>query len=327
MLPRRTLLAGIGSLVCLAMAAATSARAQAYPARPVRLTVPFASSGTTDLIARIVADKVAVTFGQPMIVENRPGDGGSVGTAETAYSPADGYSLGVANVSTTAANPAINPRIGYDPVADFTPIINMAATPYVIAVHPSFPARDFKGFLEALKKNPGKYSFASAGNGTSIHLLMELFKSLTGTFITHIPYRGAGPAVQDTAAGRVPIILDGLPSTLPFIRSGQLVAIVVAAPSRLAILPNVPTFKEVGLKPLNRTGYFGIYGPKGLPREVVDKVNAAVRRTLENPTVRKRIEDIGAFVVAGTPEQFGEQIRAELAVFKRVVAQQKLSLD
>ena len=325
---RRTLVTRAVFLASLATTAATTgAWAQAYPNRPVRLVVPFARGGPTDLITRIVTDKVAAAFGQPMVVENNPGAGGSVGATETARSTADGYSLGVATVSTTAANPAINPKIAYDPITDFTPIVNMAATPYVLAVHPSFPARDFKGFLAELKRNPGKYSFASAGNGTSIHLLMELFKHLSGTFVTHIPYRGSGPAVQDTAAGQVPMILDGLPSTLPFIKSGQLVAIVVAAPARLAALPNVPTFKEVGFEPMNRTGYYGIYGPKGLPRDVVDKVNAAVRKTLEDPGVRKRIEDIGAFVVGGTPEQMGEQIKAEFLVFKRVVAQQKLSLE
>ena len=278
------------------------------------------------MITRIVAERVAAALGQPMLVENRAGTGGSVGATETARAVPDGYSLGVATVSTTAANPAINPAIAYDPIADFTPIINMAATPYVLAVHPSFPAHDFKGFLAELKRNPGKYSFASAGTGTSIHLLMELFKNLTGTFVTHIPYRGSGPAIADTVAGQVPIVLDGLPSTLPFVRSGQLVAIVVASPTRIAALPSVPTFREVGLEPMNRTGYYGIYGPKGLPREVVDKVHAAVKKTLDDPLVKKRIEDIGAVVVGNTPEQFAEQIKAEFTVFKRVVAEQKLKL-
>ena len=322
---RRTLLIRGASLACAA-AAATGSRAQVWPARPVRLVVPFAPGGPSDIITRIVAERVAAALGQPMLVENRAGTGGSVGATETARAVPDGYSLGVATVSTTAANPAINPAIAYDPIADFTPIINMAATPYVLAVHPSFPARDFKGFLAELKRNPGKYSFASAGTGTSIHLLMELFKNLTGTFVTHIPYRGSGPAIADTVAGQVPIVLDGLPSTLPFVRSGQLVAIVVASPTRIAALPSVPTFREVGLEPMNRTGYYGIYGPKGLPREVVDKVHAAVKKTLDDPLVKKRIDDIGAVVVGNTPEQFAEQIKAELAVFKRVVAEQKLTL-
>jgi len=197
----------------------------------------------------------------------------------------------------------------------------------VIAVHPSFPARDFKGFLAELKKNPGKYSFSSSGTGGIGHLQMELFKSLSGTFVTHIPYRGAGPALNDTVAGQVPMIFDNLPSALPFIKDGRLIAIVVAAPTRLAVLPNVPTFREVGLEGVNRMAYYGIYGPKGLSKEVVDKINSSVKKTLEDPAVKKRIEDTGSLIVANTPEQFSEQIKAEYEVYKKVVAQQKLQLD
>ena len=316
------------ALACLAAGTgSTAVQAQAWPAKPVHLVVPFAPGGTTDLIARIVAEKAGGPLGQPMIIENKAGGGGSLGATETARAPADGYSLGVATVSTTATNPAINSKLAYDPLTDFTPIINMAATPNVIAVHPSFPAHDFKAFLAELKRNPGRYSFASSGTGGIAHLQMELFKSLTGTFITHIPYRGSGPALNDAVAGQVKIIFDNLPSALPFIKDGRLVPIVVAAPNRLAVLPHVPTFKDVGLEPVNRMAYYGIYGPKGLPREVVDKVHSAVKKSLEDPTVRKRIEDTGSLVVANTPEQFAEQIRAELEVYRRVVAQQHLKLD
>ncbi|NBQ86596.1 MAG: ABC transporter substrate-binding protein, partial [Betaproteobacteria bacterium] len=209
----------------------------------------------------------------------------------------------------------------------FTPIINIAATPNVIAVHPTFPAKDYKAFIAELKKSPGKYSYSSSGTGGIGHLQTELFKALAGVFVTHIPYRGAGPALNDTVAGQVPMIFDNMPSALPFIKDNRLVPIVVAAPQRLSQLPNVPTFKEVGLEPVNRMAYYGIYGPKGLPKEVVDKINAGVRKALEDPAVRKRIEDTGSLIIANSPTDFAAQIKAEYDVYKKVVDQQKLKLD
>lgn len=311
----------------LALGAGSAALAQAYPSKPIRLIVPFAAGGTTDIIARVVADPLGKALGQSVVVDNKGGAGGVIGATEAARAAPDGYTISMATVSTTAANPAINKSVPYNPVTDFVPIINIAATPNVIVAHPSFPGKTYKDFLALLKKEPGKYSYASSGAGGIGHMQTELFKTLAGVSIVHIPYRGAGPALNDTVAGQVPLMFDNLPSALPFIQQKRLVPLVVAAPQRVAGLPDVPTFKEVGLEPVNRMAYYGLLAPKGTPKEVVDKLNAAVKKVLAEPAVKKRIEETGSLIVANTPDEFARQIKDEFDVYKDVVTKQNLSMQ
>jgi tripartite-type tricarboxylate transporter receptor subunit TctC len=304
-----------------------SATAQAFPSKPVRLVVPFAPGGTTDLLARIIAEKMGPALGQAVVVENKAGAGGAIGAGEVARSAPDGYTLLMSSVSTMAANPAINPTTPYDPNKDFVHIINVAATPNVIAVHPSFPARDYKTFLSVLSSNPGKYSVATAGSGSVGHLLAELYKSSAKVYVIHIPYRGSGPALNDVVAGQVPMIVDNLPSALPFIKDKRLIPFVVAAPARVAALPDVPTFAEVGLASVNRMSFLGVSAPKGTPRAVVDRLNAAIKTALADPAVKERIEATGAIVVGNSPDDYQKQVSDELAIYKRVVLEQKLKLE
>jgi len=304
-----------------------TSNAQTYPNKPIRLIVPFAPGGSTDLIARIVAEPLGKLLGQTVIVENKAGGGGKVGALDVARAAPDGYTLGLTTASSAATNPAINPAIPYKPLSDFTPIINMVATPNVLAVNPAFPAKDMVGFLKELRAKPGKYDYSSSGTGGVGHLQMELFKSLTQTFVVHIPYAGAGPALRDTVGGQVPIIFDNLPSALPYIKDKRLIALAVASPERVPELPDVPTFKELGLEPVNRPALYGIWAPKGLPAPLVAQLNAAVRRVLQDPAVIKRIEAGGSRVVANSPGEFAAQLKAEYEVYKKVVDAQKLKLD
>ncbi|WP_423201093.1 tripartite tricarboxylate transporter substrate binding protein BugE [Corticibacter populi] len=323
---RRTCLA-LAATLALGFSAATATAQANYPNKPIRLLVPFAAGGTTDIIARAIAEPLGRELGQSVVVENKGGGGGVIGATEAARAAPDGYILSVATVSTTASNPAINPKIAYNPLTDFTPIINIAATPNVLAVHPGFVAQDYEAFVKEVGAHPDKYSYASSGTGGIGHLQTELLKSLAGLKMEHIAYRGAGPALNDAVAGQVPIIFDNLPSALPFITSGRLKALAVAAPERVAALPDVPTFKELGQEPVNRMAYYGILGPKDLPDEIVQKVNAAVKKAVQDEAVRKRIEDTGSIIIANDPGEFAKQIKDEYEVYSDVVKKQGLTLE
>ena len=316
-----------GTLVSLSLLVlAGSAAAQGYPNKVVKLQVPFAPGGTTDIIARVISEPLGKALEPNVIVEHKGGGGGAVGANEATMAVPDGYSLGMGTVSTTAANPAINPKTPYNPLTDFTPLINIAASPDVISVHPSVSAKDDKAFVAELKKNPGKHSYASSGTGGIGRLQSELWKGLQSVFITHIPYAGAGPALRDTVGGQVEIIFDNVPSAMPHFKNNRLIPLAVAAPQRLTALPNVSTFEELGLELVNRMACYGILSPKGLPKDMVDTINAATRKALQDQAVRKRIEDTGSVVLRNTPEQFAAQMRGELAVYQKVVKTAKLKL-
>lgn len=317
----------IGALAALGWMQAGVAHAQSYPTKPIRLIVPFAAGGTTDIVGRAVSDALGRELGQPVVVENRGGGGGAIGADALAKSAPDGYTLGIATVSTMATNPATNPKNPYDPLKDFAPITNLVNVPNVLTVNPKVPAKNLKEFVALLKANPGKYSYASAGKGSISHLDGELFKFITKTDMVHIPYRGSGPALNDTLAGQVNAQFDNLPSSMPFIQTEKLRALAVAAPKRVEGLPNVPTFAEEGMKDMNNMAWYGLVAPAGTPAAIVTKVHAAAIKALQDPNVKKRLHDAGAYPDGNTPQQYAAQIKRELELRKKIATDQNITLE
>ena len=313
-----------------AVAAALAASvtfAQAYPSKPIRLVIPFAPGGSTDIVGRIMAAKLSPLLGQPVSVENKAGAGGSIGAAEIAKSPADGYTIGMGSVSTMGTNIVAYKNNKLDPMTQFTHITNLASVPGLIIVNKNFPHQDYKSFVAALKANPGKFSYASSGAGGVGHLAMELFLVETGTDAQHIAYKGAGPAVTDVLAGNVPIMWDNLSSSLAQIKAGNFIPIGLAFPKRIPQLPNVPTFAELGLKSYEADTWFGLVGPANMPKDIVKKIYEASIQALKDPDTVKKLEENGAFVIGNTPEQFSDQVKREVAKWKRVVDAKKISLE
>lgn len=281
--------------------------------------VPYAPGGTTDLLARIIAQRLQLELKQPFVVDNRPGAGGSVGSAYASKQPADGYTLVMVVESSHAVNPNVYDKTMYDPVKDFAPISNIADVPNVLVVNPKFPAQDVKGLVAQLKANPKKFSFGSSGNGGLSHLNGEIFKHVTGTEMAHIPYKGLGPALTDLIGGQIDVVFDNIPSSAGMLQAGQTKALAVASRSRLKILPQVPTYAELGLPALNTPSWFGIGAPAGTPAPVLDILNKAVRSALANPEVIAAIEKQGAIPSATSRAEFSTLIVNENARWKKVV--------
>ncbi len=312
-----------------------AARAQsAWPTKPVRIVVPFAASGTTDILARALAPELQRVFGQPFVVDNKPGAGGNTGATEVSKSAPDGYTLLMGTVGTHAINPALYPKMPYDHVKDFAPVTLVAGVPNVLVINPATAQRlgvtDVPGFVKALKANPGRLNMASSGNGTSIHLSGELFKSLTGTFMVHLPYRGSGPALIDLMGGQVDVMFDNLPSALPHIRSGKLKALAVTSATRSAALPEVPTVAESGLaelKTYEASSWFGLLAPAGTPADVVSRVQAETAKALGTPALKERLLSQGAIPSGMTPAEFVKFIDAETKKWAGVVKASGAKVD
>lgn len=293
--------------------------AASYPAKPVRLVVPFPAGGTTDILARAVAQKLTEAWGQQVIVDNRPGAGGNIGSELVAKSTPDGYTLLMGTVGTHAINPSLYARMPYDHVKDFTPVILVAGVPNVLVVNPSLPVHSVQELIAYAKANPGKLNFASSGNGTSIHLAGELFKTMTGVQMTHIPYKGSAPALADLLGGQVQLMFDNLPSSLPFIKAGRLRALAVTSGTRAAALPDLPTLAESGLPGFEASSWFGVLAPAGTPHDIVAKLNGAIASWLASPEAKEKLSAQGAIAAGGTPDAFVRHIAAETSKWAKVV--------
>jgi tripartite-type tricarboxylate transporter receptor subunit TctC len=305
-----------------AAAAATSwpALAQApWPSRPIRYIVPFAPGGTTDILARVVGEKLAVALGQPVVIENKPGQGGSAGAAELARAAPDGYTIGGGTISSHAINATLYDKLPYDPATSFAPITLYATQPNVLLVHPSVPAASVKEFVALLKANPDKYSFGSAGNGTSQHISGELFKTLAGVKMQHIPYRGSGQMMPELLGGTLPVAFDNIATAIPHMKTGKLRALAVTTTQRSGVAPDVPTMVEAGLPGYELSSWQAVFAPAGTPKPVVDRLYAEIGRILKMPDVAKRLGDLGLDLSGMSPAELAAVIKADVPRLGKVV--------
>lgn len=324
---RRSTVLALGAIAGIALLGATAARAE-FPDRPIRLIVPFAASGSTDLAARLIGEYAARELGQAIVVENRAGAGGSLGMEQVAKSRPDGYTLGMATMSTHGSNAAAyGTRLKYDPVKDFAPVSNVATVPSVLAVNAKFPARTMAELLAMARKEPGKITFASPGMGSLGHANVEYFSSLAKIELLHVPYKGSGMALNDAVAGQVDAITDNLPSALTHIQAGRLRALAVLSDKRSPALPDVPTYGELGFPQMGNGGWFGIVAPAGTPAPVVRRLNQAIHAAMKQPDFIKKMEDAGATLIPNTPQQFQAQIEQAVARYAAVAKVAKISAE
>jgi tripartite-type tricarboxylate transporter receptor subunit TctC len=311
----------------LVHAAPAAAEDASYPTRPITMIVPFAAGGSTDAIGRIVAEGLRQVLGQNVVVENRAGAGGSIGTAAIAHALPDGYTIGIGTASTLAINPAVYKNLSFDVLEDLAPIGNIAEVPNIMTVNPSVEASDMAAFIAYARAHPGELSYASAGNGSVSHLLGEQFKQATGADIVHVPYKGIGPALTEIVGGQVQVLFDNLPTSLRLAVKGELRPLAVSGETRVPTLPDVPTFAEAGLEDMNWMAFFGLVAPKGTPEPVVQKLSDALRQALVLPQIGEKLAAQEAIIVGSSPEAFRAQIVRELARMRRAAAAANIQLE
>ena len=322
---RRTLLASLA--VAAAGALPLGALAQNFPTKPITIIVPFSAGGTTDILARIVGQGLTTELGQSVVVDNKPGAGGNIGGSLAAKAAADGYTLFMGTVGTHAINQSLYKKMPFDPVKDFAPLSRVATVPNLLVAHPSQPFKTVKEMIAYAKANPGKITFGSPGSGASPHVSGELFKSMTGTDLLHIPYKGSAPAMTDLLGGQTSVMFDNMPSAIQHVRSGKLRPIAVTTAKRSPELPDVPTIAEAGVPGYEATSWFGMFAPAGTPKPVLDKLHAALIKVLNQADVKKKIAEQGGDVVAETPEQFATFIQAESVKWGKVVKESGATAD
>jgi tripartite-type tricarboxylate transporter receptor subunit TctC len=303
------------------------AAAQDYPTKPVRMVVPFTPAGTTDILARIVSQKLSEAWGQQVVVENRPGAAGNLGSDIVAKAAPDGYTLLMGTVSSHGINPTLYKKMPYDAVKDFQPVTLVALVPNMLVVHPSVEAKNVQELIALAKKNPGKLNVASSGSGTSIHLSAELFKTLTGVDMLHVPYKGSGPALTDLTGGQVQLMFDNMPSSIEFVRAGKLRALGVTTAKRSPAMPDLPTIAEQGVAGYEATSWFGVLAPAGTPKPIVDKLSQQIAKDIKSPSGMKLLSEQGAEAVGNTPEEFGAFIKAEIAKWAKVIQASGAQID
>jgi len=325
---RRSLIAAAISAAALSPWGLTQAQGAAnYPNQPIRIIVPFAPGGSTDVVARIVAPRLGQILGQSIVIDNKGGAGGAIGASEAARAAPDGYTLSVATTSTMAVIPACRSDLSYDPLVDFIPVTNFADVPNVITLNKDFPAQDFAGFLAALKTDPGKYAYGSSGTCGVNHLFGEAFKGATDTDMTHVPYKGSGPALIDLLGGQIQVFFDNLPSSMAQIQAGNIRPVATVWPQRVTGLENVPTLAELGYPQVSIPTWYGLLAPKGTPPEIVTKLRDAVVLALQDPEVAAALRKQGAEPSGNTSAEFGEQIQQWHKYARDVVTQRGIELQ